>query len=423
MRINKLLLAAGLSTVAMFSATSSVSAQRLIGYAGNNASSLILRQNICNTPFTVCTNAMAVLPDPFSGGLAFDPQRESVWHTQGTRLQELLVGNASGAQCRIPCTTGALRVLGGNSVVGGLTLDRERRILYQVESVPGAAAISRYRLNGATPCPTGVFQCRFQIPDTARTGAIALLRDPRLLVVSVTDSSPIAVNNILFVFRQDDPSCTPICRVEVPPCPNGGLLRAIRAMTYDVGNSTLLLSDGRQTLVARLIQLSTGCFALRPVSCCPTNAPNGELYHGLDLDGPAPRRLGTPCFSRPCTPCPNMTHTATGIPLLGNPTYSLDIDRGPDNSLAFMVFAFGGGVPQPFGCGTLFPNIGGSIFLGPQFLVPAPLSNGCTGSTSFPLPIPLAPPLTGTIFTTQGLLVCPAGGISLTNGLVHVISS
>ena len=82
--------------------TGSVAAQQpLIGFTSNRSAptSNITGQRLCNPPVTICPNALPAPVDEWAGGAAYSPFRDSVWHTQGTRLQESTTALGSRTMC------------------------------------------------------------------------------------------------------------------------------------------------------------------------------------------------------------------------------------------------------------------------------------------------------------------------------------
>lgn len=389
----------------------------LIGFGAdlNGSNSAILDQALCNPAMVVCTNVLPGPAQPHAGGAAFDPHRESLWHTEGTRLFEVTPDG-----CVRGCATPAALVLGPNSLVGGLTFDTRPNQLIHVESVPGVAAIVTYQLTPSQRCPTRLGACRVMLPTQRHlAGAIALdaKRDHLYVATSLFAAGAAPQNGILLIDR-NDPQCAPRCLLTAQNC-GRGTLQAIRAMAYDECDDRLYVSDGRQTSVFRVQHAGTRCPRLLAETCCPTNAPNGQFWAGFDRRPIEPRRLGGGCLPRrSCPTCPTPpTLSTSGAAVIGNTSFRFHIGDAPAGTTGFVIFTPGSCVPQNFSCGTLYPALP-TMVLGPM-----PLAGGaCSAGADFPLPIPENFALCNLLLCAQGLLICPNGGLGLTNAQVIPIN-
>ncbi|MBK8979649.1 MAG: hypothetical protein IPM29_27435 [Planctomycetes bacterium] len=417
-QLPRLLHRLALLTTAAAALASAAAAQSgpLIGFGADplGANPATLRQALCNPAATACLNTLPAPAEAWSGGAAVDPVRNSLWHSQGTRLLELGLDT-----CATGCAMPADLVLGPVSRVGGLTFDATAGTLLHVESVPGIAAVVTYGFTATGGCPTRIGVCRFPLPTAAHhAGAIALDRADDLLFVAASDFGPAGPQNRILVIDRNGPGCDPICYLPALAC-NRGTLQAIRAMAYDACARRLYVSDGRQTAVFVVQMGSTRCPTLIAESCCPTAAPGGQLWAGFDRLPTAPRQLGGGCLPpRVCPTCPTVPRlTATGLPVLGNAGFGFRIEDAPNTSTGFVVVNVGPCGNVPFGCGTLFAQ--------PPVLAigPAPmLGAACGGSGAFPLALPDNVALCNLLLCAQGLVVCQAGGLGLTNGLVVPLS-
>lgn len=398
----------------------------LIGFLANSAtpSSYVGRQELCNPPTRLCAQ---VLPAPpaaqvMAGGAFFDPSDRSVWHSEGTRILQVFPEDNCRQGCLVP---GALALGIANSRIGGLTFDPNRRLIFQVESVPGVAAITIYRWPPGAACPQMSSQCRIVLPTQQHmSGGIAFDQDRDVLYMAASIPGTAAAQNTIFVLPALNP-CAVICRAPVSSCsPTGSPLLAIQAAAYDECRDELYLSDGRQTSVQALFDLGpTACIRLVPQSCCPTNSPGGELWRGFDLEPGRARRIGFSCTDpTACANCPNMELSENGAAVVGNVGYGFDLDNAPTNGNAWLLIGFGPCQPIPFFCGRIYPNLAGAVSLGPL-----PLGGGvgaCDGSASFNLSIPNNHALCGFQFCVQGIVTCPTTvGVGLTNGLEVTIGS
>lgn len=391
----------------------------LIGFGADSAGQnpAFLEQALCNPAMVTCTNVLPAPVRTYSGGAAFDPRRRSLWHTEGTRLFEVGLDG-----CTRGCVTPAGLVLGPTSLVGGLTFDNAAEQLIHVESVAGMAAIVTYDFPPGQPCPVRLTQCRVPLPTGNHyAGAIALDNKRDQIWIAASDVGRTGPANRLLLVDRNDPNCSVRCLLGAQSC-GSGPLGAIRAMAYDECDDRLYVSDGRQTTVFLVRHPSpTACPILVPETCCATNAPNGQLWAGFDRLPVEPRRIGGGCLPRrTCPSCATPPVLTTfGAPVVGNSDFQFRIEDAPTGTSAFVIFTPGPCSPQAFGCGTLFPALP-TLVLGP---VPVLGSGTCNGGARFPLPIPENHGLCDLLLCAQGILVCPAGGLGLTNGQVVPIGS
>ena len=260
------------------------------------------------------------------------------------------------------------------------------------------------------------FRCQFPLPTGRHlAGAVALDPDTGLRFVAtsrfVVGADP--QNRIVVVDR----SCGVRCFLPAPNC-GRGQLGPIRAMTYEACARRLYVSDGRQTVVFRVVPNATGCYTLTAESCCPTNAPQGQFWAGFDLLPFDRGQLGSGCLPRrTCAPCPTPPRLdALGAPVVGNAWFGFRIEDAPALANAFVLVQPGGCTPAAFGCGTLFAP-GAPLLLGP---VPT-AGAGCGATADFGLPIPPATSLCDVLLCAQGVLVCREGGIGLTSAKIVLI--
>jgi hypothetical protein len=413
-------LTATLSAVALLGGALTSQSGPLIGFTANAASSNITVQRLCDPPLTDCTNALPVPSQPYAGGLAYDPMRNSTWHTQGTRILEI---GRDG--CPTGCAMAATRAMGTNSLASGLKIDPATERLYELETIAGVAAITEWQFVAGAPCPRPLSTCRIVLPSaTHHAGALAFDQKRRLIYVASSVFGAAVPANTLLVLRQGDPSCTPICTIPVRSCLTG-LLQAITAMTFDECSDTLYLSDGRQTSVQVAVFSPTSpCPVLRPVACCVLNHPAGETWYGFDIMSIVGRRLGGSCTSRPCPNCPNMSFDAVGAAVPGNGSFGFRFDDAPTGARGYVFINFGACSAVPLFCGTFFPAlVPPPIGLGPILLNGAGV---CDGTGFMPVPIPNDFNLCNALLCVQGLVVCSstAGiGLGLTNAVVVPIGS
>lgn len=401
--------------------SSILAAQPLIGFTARNfspMSSRITSQVMCNPALTVCNQALPPPSQNYAGGAAYSPWRHSIWHTEGTRLLELTIDN-----CKRVCLRPTFRILGPQSLASGLTINAARNEMYQVESRAGLAGVVTYRfVSPSAVCPSNGRGCVITLPSSAHFAG-AITHDGRRDLIYVAASIFNVANpaNFLLVYKRGDPNCRPFCRIRVPLChTTHGRLQAIRALAYDECNDIIYISDGRQTSVQSVIwSPSQPCPRLLPLSCC-TLASLGELWAGFDVTPVRHGKLGTSCTPPNCPSCPSMSFDPIGKPVVGNTQFKLRLSGAPANGAGYLLLNAGPCLPISFGCGQLFPALAGILVLGP---VPVGGAAPCGGQTDFSLPIPNNYALCGLKFCAQAGVVCPAGGLALTNGLIMVVDS
>ncbi len=392
----------------------------LVGFASDGAAnSALLRQRLCEPPNETCTNALPAPSLAWAGGAALDTFRNVLWHTEGTRIYGVQL-----AGCDRDCVVPIASALGGRSVAGGLTFDAETQRLYHVESIPGMGGIVGYDLFPSLGCPQAARRCTFTLPTTRHTsGAIALDKGRDLFFVATSVFGiPGGAQNRILIVRRDDPNCGTPCLIPVPDC--GRLpLEAITAMTYDACDDRIYISDGRRTLVCVVrINPTSGCPTLIAESCCAATDSQNRTWHGFDKQTIEPRQLGGGCLpARTCPSCPVPPRlNPIGLPQVGNPNFGFRIEEGPVGSTGFVLVNFGGCQSFQFGCGILYTGLPAAIALGPM-----PIAGGgpCSGMADFQLPIPENFALCNLLLCVQGAMVCPAGGIGLTNAQVVPLGS
>jgi hypothetical protein len=415
------------TAVAVLTAPTQVTAQnapgRLIGYAAEVAGPVITppmiqRQQLCNPTERVCPSPVGSPAADWAGGLAYNAMRGSVWHTQGSRMAETRIGD-----CALLCSVPANLTLGVGSLATGLALSEENFALYQLESLPGAAALHTFHIRS---CPPQVIaSCRIQLPSLLHVaGAVEIDRRNGFVFYASSVFSPITPvgpQNTVLVAQLSDP-CNIVCRFPVDGC-GAARLGPIRGMAYDDCDGTLFLTDGKQTVTMRRSGLSPCSF--QEVLCCQQGPPN-QLWFGLDIEAIHARPIGQSCLGPGCRPCPNMELVAHGDPTVGNPQFALSIVNGEQGARAFLWFNIGQCRPQnvPFLCGPFYPLLSPP----PAVLTLGPLSGGvagCDASATLPIPVPVDYSLCGGQLCFQGLVLCAPSltAIGLTNGLQIVVDA
>ena len=389
---------------------------RVIGFATDATATLqpvIARQSLCATGARVCPTAMPAPSAAYAGGAAYNAMHRSVWHTQGTRMMEIGIDD-----CQLLCSAPANLVLGPGSLATGLEVRESRYQLLQLESVPGAAALTIWHLRS---CPIGVdSDCRFPLPTAQHVaGAVALDERNGMVLYAASVFSTLVPNNQVLIARDADP-CNIVCRFDVAACGTTARLGAITGMGYDNCDQLLYLTDGTQTAIYTNRGATSPC-DFRAVGCCPTspNLPNYR-WHGLDVEPRHPAPVGVSCLDRGCPNCASMALVAVGDPVVGNPRFRIDIVDAPTGS--FFQLGIAAGPCRPIGfpifCGNWHTDLASLILLP---IVPIAGAGVCDGTSLVGLPVPLDYSLCGAVLCAQGLVVCrplsfpPALG--LTNAL------
>ncbi|MBK8974833.1 MAG: hypothetical protein IPM29_02815 [Planctomycetes bacterium] len=254
MRSSLLILGAAIAAGSV--ATGDLTAQstvrgNLIGYTAATASPsttppLIQRQRVCGPVERVCPAGNLAPATDWAGGLAYDGTIAGYWFTQGTRItQHRLQG------CQLECAFPAELTLGAQSVATGLAFVESSHTLYQLESVPGAAALHTFSTLPCPPFRTGT--CNLALPSLRHiAGAVAIdQRNGYVLYGASVFVTPTPTNsNIILVAQLTDP-CNVVCRIPVGDCSAATPFGAIRGMAYDDCDGVLYVTDGDRTIVLR----------------------------------------------------------------------------------------------------------------------------------------------------------------------------
>jgi hypothetical protein len=389
---------------------------RILGFGTDPTNTLppaILRQTLCTAGARVCPSGLPAPPSPWGGGAAYNAAHRSVWHTQGTRMAEIQIDD-----CRLLCSAAANLTLGANSLATGLDVSEGRRELWQLESIPGHAALTIWHTRS---CPIAVIStCRFMLPTAQHiAGAVALDERHGLVMYAASVFSAANPNNVILVARAGDP-CNLACRFDVTGCGTIARLNAITGMAYDACEELLYITDGTQTAIYTNRGATEPC-QFRAVGCCPAspNLPNYR-WHGLDVEPRHPAGVGTSCLSERCRNCAAMELVAVGDPTIGNPSFRLDLVNGPTGG--FFQLGLAGGPCRPAGfpifCGRWHTDVGTLILL-PVL----PIGGGvpCDGSALVGIPIPHNYSLCGAVLCAQGLVLCPPLALPLALGLTNAV--
>jgi hypothetical protein len=411
--LSALALALALAAPALLAQGTGTTAPRLIGFTSSSSSlaPLIQRQDLCRPSQRVCPTGMAPAAAAWAGGAAYDARHRSVWHTQGTRIAEIDIDN-----CRLLCSNAAVLALGAGSLASDLALSEARLEFYELETIPGVAALNIRHLRS---CPLNLLStCRIPLPTNRHlAGAMAVDEELGLIYYASSIFGPVTTvgpQNAILVARLGNP-CNIVCRFTVDVC-GTTRLGPITAMAYDPCADQLYVSDGAQTVT--LQRDPTTVCSFRPVACCAPS-PSAQTWHGFDIESDHPGQVGQSCFGPGCAGCNSMTLSGIGDPAIGNGAFALSIDNGEANAIAILGLGIGACVRPGVGIGCGFWHVPGAILFPAQILG----GLGCNGSAYYPLPIPALYQLCGVQVCTQAFVICPGGGFGLTNAVQLTLSS
>lgn len=380
-----------------------------IGNVGAIMPPVIAVQRIC-TPADGCTTALPPPPAPFAGAAAWDDVLGALWVSEGTSVSIYLPANGCNPpfQCPCPPLCGPWPWPYPNSFITGMAIDSYQRILWIADH---QGWIRWYSIAG--PCalqPMGGCQVPLP-PGTVITGlAFDKLSGSILFVTSIW--APITPGSSILHVAPALMPCQPFCVFPLPGCPGAPFMPAT-GLAFDPCSRHAIVTDGGLLMSVAWRQ---PC-AFQVVGCCPSAPVNVYIGLGLMRSACPPAFAGSragswtwmPCVGHGCPQCPAVVGTAGGLPQIGNPSFALTLNQGP-NPAGFAAAALllvnwsNGCTPQriPFPCGgcTLFPALDAFFW---SALVP-PAAGGlppCGLAASFPLPIPLLPQLCGYRFCGQ----------------------
>ena len=135
--------------------------------------------------------------------------------------------------------------------------------------------------------------------------------------------------------------------------------------------------------------------------------------------------VGQSCTVAPCNTCPNMTATTSGLSVLGNSFFSMDLINAPTNmTYAILVVSdpcVSPGIPSLF-CDTIKLPLPAHRVIGMGF---GPGTGTCGATVRAMAPIPLYPGLVGTALGFQWAVSCGATtpGTSISNCVNFVVTN
>lgn len=332
----------------------------------------------------------------FAGGTGWDPKRPGAWVTNGTVLAKF------DDNCNPMCPFTAIPFPGIVTVATGLEVVEGADQLWMIDSAGG---LHRYT-NACPPVHLGVCNTGLgPAPGPQVTSGLAV--DEGLGLVFISYPNDATGINWIVVSSLANP-CVELSRFIVPPCFGGFGL--VTGLACNWGNRTLFATDGL-SVVAMRYNWAPPNIVIVNQNCCPVVAV-GDPMIGLAVRPGGATSIGIPCANGSCAPCP-MNHTLGNDPVLGNLNFRLNLDDAFGNSFSFCLIGDGPcnppGISAPALCGPIYtvPYLGAlgvNLISGPSI---------CGGSTSFLLPLPVAPTLAGFTYSSQCLNLCvgPAGGL------------
>lgn len=384
-------------------------AQNLIGVTLNPSPTnpLIARvsHGTCSTLTTCPTNLPPTVQFYWPGGTAWDPTSNSVWATTGTWLARY-TPTACAQNCPIqqcPRSPG--------SEATGLDLHDGLNELWTIDSL---GWITRSQ----NDCGLAFVQSHntgLALSGTTATTGIAIDEMRGIVFYSTADFG--AGSGSLYVA----PIASPGAWTQVVPVfdcfPNPALVTGIAC---DAANSALFWTNGRGTF-RWTYTVTGGVVTFTPGTCCIQTAPFPDPLTDLAIQWAPAVSSGTPCANGTCPSCP-MQHVLRNAPLLGN-VLQLGLDLAPTSMPSWCLVNFGGcsaiGTSFPPLCGASLVNLTpATLVLGMNVTSPGP---GCTGTTTFFLPLPANPMFAGTVMSSQCIGLCPPTGTTLSNCLTWVL--
>lgn len=330
----------------------------------------------------------------FAGGTGWDPVRSGAWVSNGLVLAKY------DDQCQVQCPPMPVPTLAPNAVITGIEVVVG---LNQVWLIDSTGVLHRYT-NTCPPQPIG--SCNTGLAQTAIgnvTTGLAVDEGAGFVFISYpmwpVGGNMIAVLPMGAMCQVSQQFPVPCTTIAAGP---------ITGLACDWGNQRLYATDGASTTAISYVP-GGATVAVTGANCCPPMVVLDPMV-GLAIRPGGATSIGQPCNNGPCAPCP-MSHSLRNDPLLGNAQFSLGLDNAQQSVFAFCMLGSGpcvnaGPVAVPL-CGPIrtIPYIGA---LGANITMGPPVA--CGGTTSFNLPLPVAPALSGQIFSSQCLTVCFGGG-------------
>lgn len=335
----------------------------------------------------------AALP-PFVGGTAWDPTRPGAWVSNGLLLAKF------DDNCMPMCGPMPIPTLGPNAFITGMEVVEGMNQLWLIDSLGNL----HFYTNACPPLPLGV--CNTGLGPTAIGNVTTgLAVDEGSGIVFISHPQFPAGPNRIVVSLLAAP-CAPVSQFILPAC--FAAFGPVLGLACDWGNRVLYATDGGNTVAMNYLWAAPNVLP-GPITCCAAMAVADPLI-GLAIRPGRATSVGQPCSNGSCAPCPQVL-SLRNDPCLGNAAFAIALDQAPAGALALLAVGIGPCmVPAPVAaplCGPLhtIPLLG---TVGPN------LTGGtgvCDGSTSFNIPLPLAPGLAGQVFSSQGVTICLGGGV------------
>ncbi len=343
----------------------------------------------------------AALPQ-WAGGTAWNPVRSGAWVTNGQLLAQFDDG------CNLQCPPMPIPTLAPGNVVTGLELVEGLNELWMIDS---GGFLHRYT-NTCPAAPIGV--CPTGLAVTAignATTGLAVDEANGLVFISYS-TFPAGLTRIV-VTNIANP-CAIVSQFPWPAC---ALVagQPVLGLACDWGSGFLYGTDGFNTTRVNYLWAAPNVL-ITGVNCCPAIAVGNDPMIGLAVRPGRATPVGQPCANGTCAPCPQI-HTLRNDPSLGNAAFALGLDQVPSGAISILTVGAG-----PCGPGVLLPPLCGPLFTFPLLGTIGPNLTGggmtpCDGSTTFNIPLPVAPGLAGLVYSSQAVTLCFGGGWALSNCL------
>lgn len=358
-----------------------------------------------------CNGNLPAPPTDHSGGTAYDARHQAAWVSNGGKveLRSLIACQRLCEFTHFPVTL--------NGTVTGLAMHEHTQTLWVLDAAAGRYGLSSYDVSGVpSRCATRKTTCRVTnlgIPFGMAAG-LALDDASGLLYVVIHEEPTFGgPRNHITVASTASP-CNLICKQLLPrfsECTFG----LAQGLAYNPAKGELDLTDGTKRMTLSVTQARSCKFSY--VRCCTLkSSPRGlATVPGWVLK----RTTFGGCYTAPCQVCDGIGAVTYGDPVIGNPSFRIDLVRAPAQQLAVFFLKVG-----PLG-----PPL--DVFCGKFFVLPELLSlastttgSGCDGSMQVPLPLPADPKLRGARLSAQFFLACPTAtgtGYGLSNGIEFAI--
>jgi hypothetical protein len=353
----------------------------------------------CTVPVPLCTPQIDAALGAL-GGAAYDAVNHVMWHSNGSRLQSSLA--ALGFECDLPCDAPS-----PIPSVTGLAFDARTSSLWLLGAAP---EIARAAVPPGGVCPEVGARCSLAglLPRGTVAAGLAFSEKRGLLFYAASAPGPNPVN-VIVVAAAAEP-CRAVCTIDLGAAFGAPQADPITGLGYDDCDDELFAVAGNAGIVRARLGFP-GCTLLTRSLCVP---PGDYRFNGLCLQAPLPRVVGRTCLGAGCPTC--STRLRANGATLGNHQFGFAVFSAPASGFAVPVFGRGAcGAGLPFACGSFFPQLAPPPIVLPP--LPLPGLSTCTGAGEVTLPIAADGALCGIVLCLQAAVLCPAGGLGLTNAL------